>query len=124
MKIQCTHAELGIVNKYIFQLNVLRVQSNQLNNCWEAVWFKGRRQRGECESEICGFLTASGQVSTALVSVILGQVPYLLSLLKAVNLLPGVSIRRANVSFLFKMKWHTSIINNKYNTKLKYLKPI
>ena len=47
---------------------------------------------------------------------------YLLYLLGAVNLRPGMSIRNANVSFLFKMKWHISIIGNKYNMKLKYIK--
>lgn len=49
-----------------------------------------------------------------------------LCLLEAVNPQPGIPIRSANVSFLFKRKvaYFNKKIRNTYNTKLKYIKPI
>lgn len=40
-----------------------------------------------------------------------GQVSYLLHLLEALNFRPGILIRRANIPFLFKIKWHISVRN-------------
>lgn len=78
--------------------------------------------RRGCESGICGSLVMCLRAShiAAPGSVIPcalegrgggggGEVSCLLYLLEAVNLLPGIPIRSANVSFLFKAKWYISI---------------